>query len=103
MYDFFGVLNDIIAILGHLLSAIGFGLVGLGLARFLLDSYPKANWQLQIALALGFFGLLIGLAAFASAGTTGAFALGAGIAFFTAKKEKTEADATIVEESKKKK
>ena len=103
MYDFFGVLNDIIAILGHLLSAIGFGLVGLGLARFLLDSYPKANWQLQIALALGFFGLLIGLTAFASAGTTGAFALGAGIAFFTAKKEKTEADATIVEESKKKK
>ena len=103
MVDFFGVLNDIIAILGHLLSAIGFGLVGLGLARFLLDSYPKANWQLQIALALGFFGLLIGLAAFASAGSAGAFALGAGIAFFMAKKKEEEPEATAVEEVKKKK
>ena len=103
MYDFFTTLNDIINILGHLLSAIGFGVVGLGLGRFLLDSYPKANWQLQAALALGFFGLLIALTTFASAGSAGAFALGAGIAFFTAKKEKTEADATIVEESKKKK
>ena len=103
MYDFFTTLNDIINILGHLLSAIGFGVVGLGLGRFLLDSYPKANWQLQAALALGFFGLLIALTTFASAGSVGAFALGAGIAFFTAKKEKTEADATIAEESKKKK
>jgi len=103
MVDFFGVLNDIIAILGHLLSAIGFGLVGLGLARFLLDSYPKANWQLQIALALGFFGLLIGLAAFASAGSAGAFALGAGLAFFMAKKKEEEPEAAAVEEVKKKK
>lgn len=90
MVDFFDILNNIIAILGHLLSAIGFGLVGLGLARFLLDSYPKANWQLQAALALGFFGLLIGLTAFASAGSAGAFALGAGITFFMAKKETAE-------------
>jgi hypothetical protein len=105
MDGFLYTLNDIINILGHLLSAIGFGVVGLGLARFLLDSYPKANWQLQAALALGFFGLLIALTTFASVGSAGAFALGAGIAFFTAKKEKTEteADATMVEEAKKKK
>lgn len=92
MVDFFDILNNLIAILGHLLSAIGFGLVGLGLARFFLDSYPKANWQMQMALALGFFGLLIALTDFASAGTAGAFALGAGIAFFTAKKKEEEPD-----------
>lgn len=103
MYDFFTTLNDIINILGHLLSAIGFGIVGLGLARFLLDSYPKANWQLQAALALGFFGLLIGLTVFASVGSAGAFALGAGVAFFTARKEKEEPEAAPVEEIKKKK
>jgi hypothetical protein len=103
MDGFLYTLNDIINILGHLLSAIGFGIVGLGLARFFLDFYPKSNWQLQMALALGFFGLLIALTTFASVGTAGAFALGAGIAFFSAKKEKPEADATLVEEPKKKK
>ena len=105
MDGFLYTLNDILNILGHLLSAIGFGIVGLGLARFLLDSYPKANWQLQMALALGFFGLLIALTTFASTGSAGAFALGAGLAFFTAKKAKTETepDAASVEEVKKKK
>jgi hypothetical protein len=103
MYDFLDTLNEIINILGHLLSALGFGVIGLGLARFLLDSYPKANWQLQMALALGFFGLLIALTTFASAGSAGAFALGAGIAFFTAKKEKADTDVTMAEETKKKK
>lgn len=103
MDSFLYTLNDIINILGHLLSAIGFGVVGLGLGRFLMESYPKANWQMQMAFVLGFFGLLIGLTVFASVGTAGAFALGAGVAFFSAKKEKTEADATIVEEVKKKK
>ena len=103
MDSFLYTLNDIINILGHLLSAIGFGVVGLGLGRFLMESYPKANWQMQMAFVLGFFGLLIGLTVFASVGTAGAFALGAGVAFFSAKKEKTEADTAIVEEVKKKK
>jgi hypothetical protein len=101
--DVLYTLNEIINIFGHLLSAIGFGIVGLGLARFLLDSYPKANWQLQMALALGFFGLLIAVTTFASVGSAGAFALGAGIAFFSAKKEKVDNDATSVEEVNKKK
>jgi hypothetical protein len=104
MDSFLYTLNDIISIFGHLLSAIGFGVVGMGLGRFLLDSYPKANWQMQMAFVLGFFGLLIGLTVFASVGTAGAFALGTGLAFFTAKKEKVEpADAAIVDEVKKKK
>lgn len=91
MEGFFYTLNDIINILGHLLRAVGFFIVGLGLGRFLLEAYPKANWQLQTALLLGFFGLLIALTTFSSAGSAGAFALGAGIAFFMAKKREEEA------------
>ena len=84
------LLTDVASLLGFLLSALGFLAVGFGLGRFFQDAYQKAAWQLQIALALGFFGLLIGLADFASPGTAGAFALGAGIAFFTAKKDTVE-------------
>ena len=73
------VLTDIINLIGYLLRAAGFLVVGLALGRFLLEQYRKAVWQVQIALALGFFGLLIGLTDFASAGSAGAFALGAGI------------------------
>ena len=49
MDGFLYILNDIIGIFGHLLSAVGFFMIGMGLGRFLLDSYPKANWQMQMA------------------------------------------------------
>ena len=46
---------------------------------------------------------IIALTVFSSAGSAGAFALGAGIAFLNMKKEKApEAEATLVEEPKKK-
>ena len=70
----------IFGILGNLVRAIGFLVFGFGVARFTLDAYSKANWQLQIALSLGFFGLLIGLTDFASPGSSGMYALGAGVA-----------------------
>lgn len=70
----------ILGILGGLVRAIGFLIFGFGVARFTLDAYGKANWQLQIALSLGFFGLLIGLTDFATPGSSGMYALGAGIA-----------------------
>jgi len=70
----------ILGILGNLVRAIGFLVFGFGIARFTLDAYNKANWQLQIALALGFFGLLIGLTNFATPGSSGMYALGAGVA-----------------------
>lgn len=101
--DFFTTLDEVFSLLGFLLRAVGFGIIGFGLGKFLLDAYQKSNWQLQIALILGFFGLLIGLTHFSSAGSAGAFALGAGIAFFMVKKDKTEtADLTMVDEVKKK-
>lgn len=70
----------IVGILGNLIRAVGFLIFGFGVTRFTLDAYHKANWQLQIALVLGFFGLLIGLTDFASPGSSGMYALGAGIA-----------------------
>jgi membrane protein DedA with SNARE-associated domain len=94
MYDFLSTLNDILSMLGFLLRALGFLAVGYGLGRFFQDAYQKAAWQLQIALALGFFGLLIGLTHYSSPGSAGMFALGAGIAFFMVKKE------AIIEEPK---
>ncbi len=75
-------MTDLFSILGFLLRALGFLVAGLAIGRFVLDNYKDSAWQVQIALALGFFGLLIGLTAFASPGSAGAFALGAGAASF---------------------
>ncbi len=76
------IVNDIFSFLGFLLRAVGFLVFGFGAGRFVLDNYKKADWPLQAALALGFFGLLIALTDFASPGSAGAFALGAGLAYF---------------------
>jgi len=78
------IFKEILGILGNLIRFLGFLLIGFGIARFVLDAYQKATWQVQIALVLGFFGVLIALTDFASAGSAGAFALGAGISFFRA-------------------
>ena len=74
------IINEIFALLGYLVRGLGFLVVGFGLARFALDAFQKTAWQVQISLALGFFGLLIALTKFSTAGSAGAFALGAGIA-----------------------
>ena len=95
------LVNDIFSLLGILLRALGFLVVGYGLGRFTLDSYKKANWQLQIALVLGFFGLLIAITDFATAGSAGAFALGAGAAFVMPGMSKKENDAEVDEKKKK--
>jgi hypothetical protein len=76
------IINDILGLLGYILRAAGFLVVGLAVGRFVWDNFKKSVWQVQIALSLGLFGLLIGLTDFASAGSAGAFALGAGIAYF---------------------
>jgi hypothetical protein len=84
------IVSDIFGFLGFLLRAFGFLLFGFGAGRFVLESYQKAPWQVQIALVLGFFGLLIGLTDFSSPGSAGAFTLGAGIAYFMASTPKKE-------------
>ena len=94
------IFQEVIGILGGLIRFLGFLLIGFGIARFVLDAYQKATWQLQIALVLGFFGLLIGLTDFASPGSAGGFALGAGVAFFMTVMPKK--DVNDKEEKKKK-
>ncbi len=87
------ILTDIIDLLGYLLRAAGFLVIGLALGRFLLEHYKRAAWQVQVALVLGLFGLLVGLTNFSSAGSAGAFALGAGISMLnTNAPKKEEAD-----------
>ncbi len=94
------VVFDIFSVLGFLTRALGFLVFGFGIGRFVLDAYKKAVWQLQIALALGLFGLLIGLTDFASAGSAGTFALGAGIAFLMSGMPKKEEGEEKEEEKK---
>jgi hypothetical protein len=70
----------ILEIIGYILRALGFLILGFAIGRFTLDSYKQAVWQVQIALAIGFFGLLVGLTNFSSPGSMGMFAIGAGLA-----------------------
>ncbi len=76
------IVNDLFGLLGFLLRALGFLVFGFAIGRFFFDNFKNAEWQLKMALALGLFGLLIGLTDFASPGSAGAFALGAGGAYF---------------------
>ena len=78
------VIFDVLTFLGSLLSALGFLVAGFALGRFTYEAFQRATWQVQVALALGFFGLMVGITDFASAGSAGAFALGAGAAFLLA-------------------
>ncbi len=76
------IVSEIIELLGFLLRVLGFLVIGFGIGRFILDAYKQAVWQVQIALVLGFFGLLAAITNFTSAGSAGAFVLSAGVSFF---------------------
>ncbi len=89
------IVSEIFSFLGFLLRAFGFLLFGFGAGRFMLDAYPKASWQVQIAFVLGFFGLLIALTDFSSPGSAGAFALGAGIAYLMSGMPKKKDDSEV--------
>ena len=84
---------NILEIIGYVLRALGFLILGFAIGRFTLDSYKQAVWQVQIALVIGFFGLLVGLTDFSSPGSMGMFSIGAGLAMvmvLIAKKEEKE-------------
>lgn len=96
------IVYEIIELIGFLLRVLGFLVIGFGIGRFILDAYKQAVWQVQIALVLGFFGLLAAITNFTSAGSTGAFALGAGVSFFISGKTKQdEENEEEVQEKKK--
>jgi hypothetical protein len=67
--------------LGHLLRVFGFLVFGFGAGRFVLEQFKESEWQVQIALILGFFGVFVAVTDFGSPGSAGTFALGAGAAY----------------------
>ncbi len=87
------ILTDLLGLLGFIIRFAGFLVFGYAIGRFVWDNFKTSVWQVQVALVLGFFGVVIGFTDFASAGSAGAFALGGGAAFLMAsmpKKEKEE-------------
>ena len=84
------IVNDVFSFLGFLVRFLGFLVFGFAVGRFVWDNFKSSEWQVKIALALGFFGLAIAFTDFASAGSSGAFALGAGAAFLMAGMPKKE-------------
>lgn len=96
--------QQVLATLGFVIRALGFIVLGFGVVRFTLDAYYKAAWQVQVAIAVGFFALLIGLTKYASPGSMGTFALGAGAALlmqFMGKKEESKEEEHAKEGKKK--
>ncbi|MBI3168162.1 MAG: hypothetical protein HYZ22_06785 [Chloroflexi bacterium] len=96
--------QQVLSVLGFIIRAIGFLLLGFGVARFTLDAYYKAVWQVQVALAAGFFLLLIGLTHYSSPASMGMFAIGAGAALmmrFMGKKEEAKEEEQGKEAKKK--
>jgi hypothetical protein len=84
--------TEVLSVIGYVIRALGFIVLGFGVGRFTMDAYKKAAWQVQVALAIGFFGLLVGLTNYSSAGSMGMFALGAGIAIILSGMAKKEED-----------
>ncbi len=85
-----GTFMEVLSVIGFVIRALGFAVLGFAVGRFTMDAYKKAVWQLQIALAVGFFALLVGLTNYASPASMGMFAIAAGVAMimsFAAKKE----------------
>ena len=96
--------QQVLSTFGFLLRALGFLVLGFGVTRFMLDAYYKAAWQVQIALAVGFFLLLIGLTNYASPASMGTFALAAGAALvmqYMGKKEESKEEEHVKETKKK--
>jgi hypothetical protein len=88
------IVTEVLALLGFIIRLIGFLVFGLAVGRFVWDNFKTSEWQVKVALALGFFALAAALTHYASPGSSGAFALGGGVAFLMAgmpKKDKEEA------------
>ena len=93
------IVNELLGLVGILLRVLGFLLFVFAIGRFVLDQFKNVGWQVQVALALGFFGLAAAFTNYATPGASGAFALGGAIAFTMANMPKKKDD----EESNKKK
>ncbi len=74
------IIYDLLNILGFAIRVGGMIVLGVAMSYFTVEFYRKGQqvWMVQVALFLGFIGLVIALSTFTSPGTLGAFALGAG-------------------------
>ena len=77
-------ISDVLALFGFIFRFLGFLVAGYAIGRFVLDNYKMSEWQVRVALALGFFGLFVGVTAYAGPGSSGAFALGSSVALIYA-------------------
>lgn len=93
------ILIEILGLVGFLIRVLGFLVFGFAVGRFVLDQFKNTAWQVQVALALGFFGLAAAFTYYATPGAAGAFALGGGVALVMASMPKKGGE----EESGKKK
>jgi len=84
------ILTDVLGLLGFIIRLFGFLVFGFAVGRFVWDNFKTSEWQVKIALILGFFGVAIAFTDFASPGSAGAFALGGGAAFLMASMPKKE-------------
>ena len=87
------ILTEILSLLGFIIRLIGFLVFGFAIGRFVWDHFKTSEWQVKIALILGFFGVAIAFTDFASPGSAGAFALGSGAAFLLAGMPKKDKEA----------
>lgn len=78
------IASEVFALFGYIFRFLGFLVAGYALCRFFLDNYKMSEWQVRVALVLGFFGLFVGVTAYAGPGSSGAFALGASAALISA-------------------
>jgi membrane protein DedA with SNARE-associated domain len=92
------VIYELLNILGFAIRVGGMIVLGVAFSFFTVEFFKKGQqvWMVQVALFLGFIGLVIALSTFTSPGTLGAFALGAGggllYKFMGNKDEKKEED-----------
>lgn len=75
--------TEVFAFLGLVIRAVGFLAVGYALGRLVFEHFRMGTWQLQVAYVLGLFVLLIGLTASSSPASSGCFAIGIAVAYFT--------------------
>jgi hypothetical protein len=86
-----------INLLGAILRIAGMVLLGLGAGWLTLEFFRKAQqaWQFQIALFLGFVGLVIAMAVFLSPAALGGFGVGVGVAVFLWGMPKKQAEEKV--------
>ena len=89
------VVFDIFSTIGFLIRALGMLIFGFAFSLLTVEFFKKGQqvWMLQIAIFLGFVGLVIALSAFTSPASLGSFGFGVGVGllyFLMFKKEKGE-------------